>query len=88
MNISDGDEAVFRYVKSEEAWKEINVACVGKGNIRIFMDGRLAGSVTADGDRDKISSFSGKIQMPAGQYELALRFEKTEALEIIDIIIL
>ena len=26
MNISDGDEAVFRYVKSEEAWKEINVA--------------------------------------------------------------
>ena len=88
MNISDGDEAVFRYVKSEEAWKEINVACVGKGNIRIFMDGRLAGSVTADGDRDKVSSISGKIQMPAGQYELALRFEKTEALEIIDIIIL
>lgn len=46
MNISAGDEAVFRYIKSDVPWKAIELVCTGSGKVRVMMK-------HVDGKRDE-----------------------------------
>lgn len=85
MNISDGDEAVFRYVKSEEDWKKIGISCKGSGKIHVYMNGEKAGEIVAEGKEGRILTVKGELQMAAGEYELMLKFEKPQELEIMEI---
>lgn len=81
-HISEGDEAVFRYVKSETAWNEIELVCAGSGVVGVFLNGEKAGEVHALGEKGKIQTVSAPIGMDAGEYELKLRFEKSKDLEL------
>lgn len=87
MNISSGDEAVFRYIKSDYNWTEISITCVGSGKVQILMNETLAGIVEIAENGQKIQIVSAQIQMPSGEYELILKFEKANRLEIMEIIL-
>ena len=77
-NIANGDEAVFRYVKSDRGYKKVSFELSGSGNAEILMNGKKAGEITfRDGKQE-----TDMICMPAGEYEVTLRFEEVERLEI------
>lgn len=61
MNIHDGDSAVFRYVKSEYAWRELEVKYRGSGVVRVFMDGKEAGTVTLQEKKEELSITIGQM---------------------------
>lgn len=42
-HISQGDEAVFRYIKSEDGWTGITLTGAGSGKVKIMMRSREAG---------------------------------------------
>lgn len=84
-HISDGDEAVFRYVKSECAWCGMELVCSGNGTVNILLNGVEAGTAKIDGQTGKIETVRTAIQAPAGEYELTLRFENPDDLEIMAI---
>ena len=82
-HISDGDEAVFRYVKSEEEYNSIWILSEGSGLIEVLLGGKTAGFVTVtDGVQQ-----NSEIKMAAGEYELTLRFRNTKGLQIKEIVI-
>ncbi len=82
-HISDGDEAVFRYVKSEEEYNSIWILSEGSGLIEVLLGGKTAGLVTVtDGVQQ-----NSEIKMAAGEYELTLRFRNTKGLQIKEIVI-
>ena len=86
MNISAGDEAVFRYVKSETEWSGIHLTCSGNGKIRVLMNGKEAGVVEiTQEEKETMGTAEGKLQMDAGEYELVLKFEEANALELLDV---
>lgn len=84
MNIHDGDSAVFRYVKSEYAWRELEVKYRGSGVVRVFMDGKEAGTVTLQEKKEELPISCGALDMLSGEYEVILQFEETELLEIFE----
>ena len=86
-NISDGDSAVYRYVKSGKPWEKIRITCRGKGKIHVFMNGRSAGSVSAEAP-EGTEVCEGALSMDAGEYELVLKFEEPELLEILSLALL
>ncbi len=45
-HISEGDEAVFRYVKSDLAYKEVEFQASGSGVIEILMKSDICGKST------------------------------------------
>lgn len=77
-HISNQDEAVFRYVKSGDAYSGIKVTATGSGKVNVFMNGKCAGAVRIEDGRQT----AGEIQMEAGEYELMLQFEDVEELEV------
>ncbi|CUN77332.1 Uncharacterised protein [[Eubacterium] contortum] len=81
--------AVFRYVKSEKEWTEVELTCVGSGTVTILMNGKNAGIVSvSENGKEEVSSAivtAAPIRMSAGVYELCLRFENPEKLEILSI---
>lgn len=80
-NISAGDEAVFRYVKSEAPFTKVEITAAGSGKIEILMNGNEAGAVEiADGRQ-----IGDEIFAEAGEYELRLRFAKADGLEIMSL---
>lgn len=85
MHISDEDEAVFRYVKSEKNWTKIEVTGKGTGEIEVCMNGKLAGIVTMDGAEEQLSLYSGRLNMEAGEYEVSLKFKHPENMEIVEV---
>ena len=87
MNISSGDEAVFRYVKSSDAWSTVELTCAGTGKVKVLMNGTLAGTVEIAGKAKEVQTVSADIQAPAGEYELVLQFAETDGLEIMEIVL-
>lgn len=87
MNISPGDEAVFRYVKSEKDWSGIELTCAGNGKVQVYMDGRACGTVDIIGKQGTVQKVSGEIQTLAGEYELMLKFVESDRLEIMEIVL-
>ena len=77
-NISAGDTACFRYVRSGRPYTELELEAEGTGEIEILLNGQRAG-VTAVKDGEQAAR---TIEAPAGEYELTLRFVKAEGLTI------
>lgn len=87
-HISDGDEAVFRYVKNEKEWTGVELTCVGTGRIIVLMNEQEAGAVVIPDGGIGVTAASGGIQMPAGEYEVTLRFENPKDLEILSFVLI
>jgi len=87
MNIAKGDEAVFRYIKSGREWTGICLRCLGSGKIVVLMDGKEAGCITVVGKEGQVQTVSGTIHMCAGEYEMTLKFEESEKLEILEVVL-
>jgi len=85
LNISSGDEAVFRYVRSDKCWNEITVSGSGSGTIQIMMNDTVAGEIVIDAKTGQQQVVTSKLLMPAGEYELKLVFTKSDQLEISEI---
>lgn len=83
MNIADGDTAVFRYVRSDTPYSEIEIEAAGSGNIEVLMNGESAGCIRVENGEQKNS----EIKAEAGEYELELRFTETKDLEIYKLIL-
>ncbi len=82
-HICQGDEAVFRYVRSGDGWKEIGMRCNGSGEIEVYFGHRLAGTVNVEQGECRCGAFA----MEAGEYELTLKFRKSQGLEVLEIIL-
>lgn len=80
-NISDGDEAIFRYVESEEGFDGISVEAEGEGIVDVYMDTVLVGSVIV---KETLSQGNLK-NVGFGKKELKLVFRKTQDLKIISL---
>lgn len=82
-HISDGDKAIFRYVKSETAYRGVEFQAEGSGVIQILMNGKSAGKVRiADGKQ-----LDTEIYMESGEYEVVLKFTEIKELEIMQMIL-
>ena len=81
-SLCDGDEALFRYVKSDAPWKGVELTCAGSGGVSVFLNGEEAGRVTVSGEKGKVQTVGAPVTMDAGEYELMLRFEKPEGMEL------
>ena len=78
MDISSGDEVIFRYVESVNTYSEIELSGSGTGTIEILLDGDIAGTVQIQNGKQ----IGHKIQRQPGQYELTLKFSEVDHLEI------
>lgn len=87
MNISVGDEVMFRYVKSEQEWKEIFLKYRGSGKVKVKMDGTCAGEITLTDNKDVTNIANQEICMEAGEYEVELEIVEADKLEIIEIML-
>lgn len=76
--ISDGDEAVFRYVESENGFSEIRMEAEGSGTVEILMNGKSAGKVRIEGGKQMETQISAE----PGLSEVVLKFSGTERLKI------
>lgn len=78
MNISDGDTAVFRYVRSDKAYSSITIEASGSGVVEVLLNDVVAGAIKiCDGKQ-----MNSEVKAAAGEYELRFRFSDTDALEI------
>ncbi len=82
--ISDGDTAVFRYVKSDAPWTKARVTLSGQGGIEIYLNGEKAGAIDASAGSG-LRTLETAIACPAGEYELMLRFVQPKELEMADV---
>lgn len=78
MNISAGAGAVFRYVRSEKPYTELAVEAAGSGEIEVLLGGQSAGRLRIEGGVQQ----SRAISAPAGEYELELRFLRSDGLTL------
>lgn len=86
MNISVGDEVMFRYVKSEQEWKEIEILYSGAGKIQVYMKEKIVGTINCDKVQG-VNVAKTSIKCSSGQYELKLRFELAEQIKIYQVIV-
>lgn len=85
-NLSIGDRILFRYVKSEEAWKQMEMEYHGAGKLRINMNGKEAGVMEFGRTESldfKCQKETASIEMPKGEYEVELEVLEAEGLEIL-----
>lgn len=87
MNLSPGDEAVFRYVKNERDWTKTIITCAGSGTIQVLLNGTAAGTAEITGEPGKIQTVSAEIAASAGKSELILRVKESDGLEIMEIVL-
>jgi arabinoxylan arabinofuranohydrolase len=81
MHIAGGDTAVFRYVKSAAGFHDVKITASGSGHITFLMNGQEIGSAEVRHGRTVKRVVNGV----AGTYELTLRFDSSENLEIRDL---
>ncbi len=81
MNISVGDEMIFRYVKSEAGYYRLGIRAIGSGRLTILLNDTESGEVIIENG----VQIADVICAPAGEYELKLRVEKAESLEILEV---
>lgn len=86
MNISAGDEVMFRYVKSEQEWKAIEILYSGAGKIQVYMNEKIVGTINCDKIQG-VNVAKSSIKCSSGQYELKLRFGSTEQIKIYQVIV-
>ena len=86
-HISDGDEIVFRYVKSETSWTRMELTCGGSGKIDVCLNENVAGTTAFSGAAGKKQVINVPISMTSGEYELKLRIAKSQDLEILSVVL-
>lgn len=86
MNISAGDEVMFRYVKSEKEWKEIEILYSGTGKIQVYMNEKIVVTINCDKVQG-VNVAKSSIKCSSGQYELKLRFESAEQIKVYQVIV-
>ncbi len=79
--ISDGDTALFRYVKSDAPWTKAAITLSGNGRVEICLNGQTAGWADAL-EGSGVRTVETAISAEAGQAELLLRFHKPEDLKL------
>lgn len=82
--ISDGDEAIYRYVQWGQKAEGVSVNGIGSGTILIFLDNEkeASGQVILDDGRLVSSFFNGIL----GTHEIKLKFYSSHNLEIFSLI--
>lgn len=76
--IAVDDLIAFRYVESRTGFQQIKLDATGSGKLQILFDGKEAGTIEiANGQQ-----LTNEINMAPGQYELTLRVEAADGLEI------
>ena len=91
-NISDGDEAVFRYVNIEKENNTIEIIYKGNAEVRIFLDDKEYVTVKTGDEQIKENSTlvrKNVIQMQTdpGVYELKMKFLNPEMFELMAFVI-
>lgn len=86
-HISPGDEIIFRYVKKDSPWSEIECTCAGSGRLQVLLGDVSAGTITVTGEHGKIRTVSAQISAPAGERELRLKAEEADGLEIMQVVL-
>ena len=81
--ISDGDEALFRYVKSDKPYTKATIKATGSGTVKVMLDDVVVGTAAVNGECTEIKLDDAG----SGLRTLKLAFEKPEDLEIISICI-
>lgn len=77
-NIHPGDEAVFRYIKTQSPDISMEIKGAGTGSVEVLLNGRSAGKINIrDGEQTE-----DKLTAEPGEYELLLRFTESENLEV------
>lgn len=79
-----GDEAVFRYVKSDTGFTDVQVEAAGSGTIQIYFGDFMAGRIRLE-DGKQAETY---MNADSGIYEADLRFTSADGLEIRKIIFL
>lgn len=85
--ISPGDEIIFRYVKKDGPWSEIQCTCAGSGRLQVLLGDVSAGTVAVTGEPGEIRTVSAEISAPAGECELRLKAEEADGLEIMEVVL-
>lgn len=80
-NITDGNTATFRYVKSDAGFADAEVTAAGNGIIKLLVNGEEAGTVIVKNGQVTESNF----KVDAGEYELVLAFEDVDGLAVMEI---
>lgn len=76
--IAVDDLITFRYVESRTGFQQIKLDATGSGKLQILFDGKEAGTIViANGQQ-----LTNEINMALGKYELTLRVEAADGLEI------
>ena len=98
MNISEGDEMIFRYVRSDRPYTKVKIEAYGSGTVEVLFINRQKTQASEKNPAEEKSAgvirFSlGKqtdeeIRMPEGEYELKLRVLQAEHLEICTVTLL
>lgn len=90
-HISDGDEAVFRYVKSSQGWNGLTLFCRGAGRVEVYYDEILAGAADIQNRPGEcvpvFLEFDRDICWKEKEYELKLTFARAEALEVLELVL-
>ena len=76
--ISEGDEAVCRYVQPETAVSHLAAEGAGSGRMEIYADGKYAGF--AEMENGHVTRED--VSILPGQYELAIRFSRVRDMEL------
>lgn len=87
QHIEAGDSAVFRYVKSDQAFKKAVLEFEGAGRVRILLDGKEVGEAILQGDQAG-KACSAEISLEgaaAGCFWLKLVFEEAKDLKLISV---
>ena len=69
-------------------WKEIELSCTGSGVVSVFLNGEKAGKINVSGEKRSVRTLCAPIEMDEGEYELMLRFEKSEEMELMAVTLL
>jgi len=85
-HISDGDEAVFRYVKSESGFASCALKGAGSGTVEVYLGEKLAGTDLVDFRQQECPVLH--LEKYAGEHELKLRFVKADWLELFELTLL
>ena len=83
-NIHGGDEAVFRYVKSEKGFHRAELECRGKGFVELLLDDQKVGEASIRDSGKTTISLTGSGN-PGTEQELQLRMTESDQLEIISL---
>ncbi|MCI9150030.1 MAG: family 43 glycosylhydrolase [Lachnospiraceae bacterium] len=89
-HIAPGDEAVFRYVKSDEGFRGIGLTCRGCGRIAVYFDEICAGELRIQEAEEGIPvflEFARDVSQKGIEQELTLKFPEAAGLEVLELVL-